>query len=146
MARRKNTKRIDPRWFMDEKTEVLKESRLVDAIIQIINDSPIDEMDDLDLHHMVKKKFPQLTDDQIDAAMNNKKLNPYYDALEGVYSKKSLDEKTDIIKEEEIVDLSNRLLDVAGEMSVLASRADGEMKNILINLQGQLEAIASKIR
>tara|TARA_R100001129_G_C5236991_1_gene224321 strand:- start:352 stop:792 length:441 start_codon:yes stop_codon:yes gene_type:complete len=146
MARRKNTNRIDPRWFMDEKTEVLKESRLVDAIIQIINDSPIDEMDDLDLHHMVKKKFPQLTDDQIDAAMNNKKLNPYYDALEGVYSKKSLDEKTDIIKEEEIVDLSNRLLDVAGEMSVLASRADGEMKNILINLQGQLEAIASKIR
>ena len=152
MARRKNTNRIDPRWFMDEKTEVLKESRLVDAIIQIINDSPFDEMDDLDLHHMVKKnkmvkkKFPQLTDDQIDAAMNNKKLNPYYDALEGVYSKKSLDEKTDIIKEEEIVDLSNRLLDVAGEMSVLASRADGEMKNILINLQGQLEAIASKIR
>ena len=145
MARRKNTNRIDPRWFMDEKTELLKES-LVDAIIQIINDSPIDEMDDLDLHHMVKKKFPQLTDDQIDAAMNNKKLNPYYDALEGVYSKKSLDEKTDIIKEEEIVDLSNRLLDVAGEMSVLASRADGEMKNILINLQGQLEAIASKIR
>ena len=51
-----------------------------------------------------------------------------------------------INEEEEIVDLSNRLLDVAGDMSVLASRADGEMKNDLINLQGQLEAIASKMR
>ena len=148
MARRKNTKRIDPRWFMDEKTELLKES-LVDAIIQIINDSPREEVDNLDLHRMVKKKFPKLTDDQIDAAMNNKKLNPYYDAFEGVYSKKSLDEKTDIIEEEEekeIVDLSNRLLDVAGDLAVLASRAGGEMKNVLINLQGQLEAIASKMR
>ena len=25
MARRKNTKRIDPRYFMDEKTDVIKE-------------------------------------------------------------------------------------------------------------------------
>ena len=87
MARRKNTKRIDPRWFMDEKTEVLKESRLVDAIIKIINDSPIDKMDNIDLHYAVKQQFPQLTDDQIDTAMNNKKLEPYYNALEGLYSK-----------------------------------------------------------
>lgn len=86
MARRKNTKRFDPRYFMEEKTEVLKES-LVDAIIKIIKDSPFDDMDNIDLHNAVKQQFPQLSDDQIDAAMNNKKLVPYYDALEGVYSK-----------------------------------------------------------
>jgi|TARA_B100000282_G_scaffold102353_1_gene72236 hypothetical protein len=86
MARHKNTKRFDPRYFMEEKTEVLKES-LVDAIIKIIKDSPFDDMDNTDLHNAVKQQFPQLSDDQIDAAMNNKKLDPYYDALEGVYSK-----------------------------------------------------------
>ena len=91
MARRKNTKRIDPRYFMGEKAEVLKES-LVDAIIQIIKNSPHD-IDDTDLDYAIKndyaikKKFPQLTPDQIDKAMNDPKLNPYYDSLEGVYSK-----------------------------------------------------------
>ena len=28
MARRKNTKRIDPRWFMDEKTDTINEASI----------------------------------------------------------------------------------------------------------------------
>lgn len=32
MARRKNTKRIDPRYFMDEKTERLNETKLSDFL------------------------------------------------------------------------------------------------------------------
>jgi len=43
-------------------------------------------------------------------------------------------------------DHSDRLLDLAGEVGVLASRADDEMRNVLLNLQGELEAIASKMR
>ena len=92
MPIRKNTKRIDPRYFLHEKTELLKES-LVDAIIQIIKDSPFDDMDNAELHYAIGEKFPQLSDDQIDAAMNNKKLDPYYNSLEGVYSKNPESEK-----------------------------------------------------
>jgi hypothetical protein len=73
MARRKNTKRVDPRWFMDEKADIIKE---------------------------------ELGQD----------------------------------------DYSDRLLDLAGEVAVIASRADDQMRNVLLNLQGELEAIASKMR
>tara|TARA_B100000989_G_scaffold235146_1_gene181949 strand:+ start:301 stop:978 length:678 start_codon:yes stop_codon:yes gene_type:complete len=85
MARRKNTKRIDPRYFMGEKAEVLKES-LVDDIIQIINDSPYN-LDDTELAYEIKEKFPQSTPDQIYKAMNDEKLDPYYDSINSVYSK-----------------------------------------------------------
>jgi len=96
MARRKNTRTFDPRYFMDEKTEIIKEEiektellkeSLVDAIIQIIKNSTIDDMDNADLHYAIKEKFPDLSDDQIDQAMNDKKLDPYYDSTKGVYSK-----------------------------------------------------------
>ena len=43
-------------------------------------------------------------------------------------------------------DHSDRLLDLAGEVAVLASRADDKMRDVLLNLQGELEAIASKMR
>ena len=95
MSIRKNTRRFDPRYFMDEKTEIIKEEiektellkeSLVDRIIQIINDSPYD-LDNTDLHYAIGEKFPQLSDDQIDQAMNDKKLDPYYDSTKGVYSK-----------------------------------------------------------
>ncbi len=85
MAIRKNTKRIDPRYFMDEKREVLKES-VVDTIVNIIANSPLSDIDTLDLHHAVKQQMPQLSDDEIDAAMNDPSLNNYYDPLEDVWS------------------------------------------------------------
>ena len=95
MARRKNTKRFDPRYFMDEKTDIIKE-----------------EMKDYyggEAHSQSKA----------DAAMPRRGSEEDY---------------------------SDRLLDLAGEVGVLASRADDEMRNVLLNLQGELEAIASKMR
>ena len=95
MARRKNTRRFDPRYFMDEKTDVIKE-----------------EMKDYyggEAHSQSKA----------DAAMPRRGPEE---------------------------DHSDRLLDLAGEVGVLASRADDEMRNVLLNLQGELEAIASKMR
>jgi len=94
MARRKNTRRFDPRYFMDEKREVLRES-LVDTIISIIANSPLPDMDTPELHYAVKKQMPQLSDDEIDAAMNDPRLNDYYDPMEDVWAKKSLNEKAD---------------------------------------------------
>ena len=85
MPRRKNTKRIDPRYFLNEKREVLRES-LVDAIISTIANSPLSDMDTLDLHHAVKQQMPQLSDDEIDAAMNDPRLNDYYDPMEDIWS------------------------------------------------------------
>ena len=44
------------------------------------------DMDTLDLHHAVKQQMPQLTDDEIDTAMNDPRLNDYYDPMEDVWS------------------------------------------------------------
>ena len=85
MPRRKNTKRIDPRYFLNEKREVLRES-LVDAIISTIESSDRPDMDTSDLHYAVKQQMPQLSDDEIDAAMNDPRLNDYYDPMEDVWS------------------------------------------------------------
>ena len=85
MARRKNTRRFDPRYFMDEKREVLRES-LVDAIISTIESSGMPDMDSLDLHHALKQQMPQLSDEMIDAAMDDPRLNDYYDPMEDVWS------------------------------------------------------------
>ena len=43
-------------------------------------------MDTLDLHHEVSRQMPQLSDDEIDAAMNDPRLNDYYDATEDVWA------------------------------------------------------------
>ena len=85
MPRRKNTKRIDPRYFLNEKREVLRES-LVDAIVNIVANSPMSDMDTLDLHYAVKQQMPQLSHDEISAAMNDPRLNDYYDPMEDVWS------------------------------------------------------------
>ena len=59
-------------------------------------------------------------------------------------AKQDLEELKEVYGGEE--DHSGRLLDLAGEVAVLASRADDKMRDVLLNLQGELEAIASKMR
>jgi hypothetical protein len=98
MAIRKNKKRIDPRYFMDEKTDIIKEEFSQDA------NSAKAEM---------RAAKPQTTETLEEMGQD---------------------------------DPSERLLDLAGEVSVLASRADEQIKNALLNLQGELEAIASRLR
>ena len=55
-----------------------------------------------------------------------------------------------IIKEEldmaQVDQAGEHLLDLAGEVSVLASRADSDMKDALLDLQGRLEAIVGMLR
>ena len=85
MPRRKNTKRIDPRYFLNEKREVLRES-LVDAIINTIESQGMPDMDSLDLHYALKQQMPQLSDEMIDAAMDDPRLSDYYDPMEDVWS------------------------------------------------------------
>tara|TARA_S200000501_G_C20351846_1_gene537988 strand:+ start:91 stop:384 length:294 start_codon:yes stop_codon:yes gene_type:complete len=45
MARRKNTKRIDPRYFMDEKTDIIKE-QIEEIISEELNEMDIPDLDD----------------------------------------------------------------------------------------------------
>jgi hypothetical protein len=55
-----------------------------------------------------------------------------------------------IIKEElgasRHLEARERLFDLAGEVSVLAHRVDDQMRNDLLNLQGELEAVANMLR
>ena len=140
MARRKNTRRVDPRWFMNEKTETINEawdsagkwkSRYSDGRSKSTDVEP--ETDE-------ELKYRREKEAREDERRREAGLPPE----KSKYFEEGESEPTTALAEQG--GSSDLLLDLAGEVAVLASHADEQMRNALLDLQGQLEMIASRLR
>tara|TARA_B100001250_G_C19627342_1_gene712151 strand:+ start:489 stop:899 length:411 start_codon:yes stop_codon:yes gene_type:complete len=136
MARRKNTKRVDPRWFMNEKTETINEAwdSAGNWKSRYSNRQDVEpETDEARKHRREKEE-----------RMRRAREDAGYPPEKSKYFEEGESEPDTAIAEQG--GSSDLLLDLAGEVAVLASHADEQMRNALLNLQGQLEMIASRLR
>ena len=136
MARRKNTRRVDPRWFMNEKTETINEAWDSAGNWKSRYSNRQDREPETDEERKHRREKEAREDERRREAGLPPEKSKYFEEGES--------EPTTALAEQG--GSSDLLLDLAGEVAVLASHADEQMRNALLDLQGQLEMIASRLR